>query len=497
MIGIVTGVLSGISVIDADTYKMTENELSSYREKFPIPKTPTSISPKSGEHYYFKYHAELPQRSEIYKHVDGRNNGGYIVAPPSSSNGHGGYSWKLKIGDTPLHPLPEDILSVIKNYIYNRGGVIGGGISRGDIKDISDISDIQQGERDQEIFHLANMLIKGGCKEEEVIKYVMLFAMKCCDPPFPIKEAKEKVLSALKRDNIRERNIAAEVREWVNVTSCDFLVTSMVHEVTLVTSKDKIAARQAIKRLCDEGVIERSHRGYYRVIDKDVEKIDLKSKMIELTDKKFKGLDISYPFGIERFIWTYPKSVIVIAGSKGAGKTAFSLNFARLNQNKHKVLYFNSEMGEDEFTSRVMGFDESGPDEWKFEPFVRSSNFHDVIQPDAINIIDFLEKEDEFWTIGRDIKNIWEKLRGGIALICIQKDINAKRGRGGDFSREKARLYLTLDYDEEKSENTLKIMDAKNWRNPQVNPRGQYIKYKLFHGVQFGKQSAWMEDYEK
>lgn len=497
MIGIITGVISGISVIDADTYKMTEDELRIYQEIFPIQNTPTAISPQGGEHFYFKYHAELPQKSDIHNKIDGRNNGGYIVAPPSSANGTGIYKWQKdkRLGDIPLMPVPNQY---IKNILSYRGGFIRGGIPESNITNLTHITHIEEGVRDQELFHLANMMFKGGANEEEVIKYITLFGKYCCNPPFPEKEIITKVQSAEKRVHSKKRNIAEEVKQWVELTSGNFLLTNISHELTLLTSAEKQAATMALKRLCEQGIIEKvgNRRGSYRLVEKDIEKIDLKKTIIELKDKKFKGLDIRYPFGIERFFWTYPKSIIVIAGSKGAGKTAFALNLVKLNQGRHRIVYFNSEMGEDEFASRLMGFEEMEGDDWKFEPFIRSMNFQDVIEPNAINIIDFLEKEEEFWTIAKDIRNIWEKLKKGIAIICIQKDAGAVIGRGRDFSREKARLYLTLDYDSNKAINTLKIIDIKNWRDPAINPIGKFIKFKLHRGVRYSHQGAWEEEYE-
>jgi len=39
-----------------------------------------------------------------------------------------------------------------------------------------------------------------------------------------------------------------------------------------------------------------------------------------------------------------------------AGKTAFNLNVAHMNKDKFKIVYFSSEMAQQELTSRVMNF---------------------------------------------------------------------------------------------------------------------------------------------
>ncbi len=86
----------------------------------------------------------------------------------------------------------------------------------------------------------------------------------------------------------------------------------------------------------------------------------------------------------------------------------------------HEVHYFSSEMGALELKDRFSKFDRP-LNSWKVKFKERASNFADVIKPDAINIIDFLEVHDEFYKIGGLIKDIYDKLTTGIAVIAIRK----------------------------------------------------------------------------
>jgi hypothetical protein len=52
-------------------------------------------------------------------------------------------------------------------------------------------------------------------------------------------------------------------------------------------------------------------------------------------------------------------------------------------------------------------------------------------------------------------------------------------GRGGSFSLEKARLYLSMDA------GMTTIVKAKNWVNPLVNPNKLKINYKIVNGCKF------------
>lgn len=88
------------------------------------------------------------------------------------------------------------------------------------------------------------------------------------------------------------------------------------------------------------------------------------------------------------------------------------------------------------------------------------------------------------------IQEIHKKLKEGIAIIALQKADDKDAGRGGDFSKEKSRLYLSLDYLPEQKANRIKIVDAKAWKT-ETNPRGMYRHYKLANGSRFFPVSNW------
>lgn len=79
-VGILTGQISGISVVDIDTHGGKGVPLDTFPATFTV-KTPTG-----GYHLYYKYDARIKQGSNAFPqfpHVDIRNDGGYVVAPPS------------------------------------------------------------------------------------------------------------------------------------------------------------------------------------------------------------------------------------------------------------------------------------------------------------------------------------------------------------------------------------------------------------------------------
>jgi hypothetical protein len=196
-------------------------------------------------------------------------------------------------------------------------------------------------------------------------------------------------------------------------------------------------------------------------------------------------LAIRYPFGIESYFRTYPSNVIVIAGAADAGKTAFLLNLIHLNMTEFAIYYQTSEMGAEELASRLQKFEGITLDEWNFTAEERSRDFADVIRPDCINIVDYLELAGDFYMVADYLKQIHDKLSSGIAVVALQKKRGAELGRGGDFGLEKPRLYLSMDA------NKLTIQKAKNWADPQVNPNGLTRNFKLVDGCNFVFTQDW------
>jgi len=231
-------------------------------------------------------------------------------------------------------------------------------------------------------------------------------------------------------------------------------------------------------RLVEEGFIQRVSSGVYRRVDAECEDIDF----VNIDDTI---LDITWPFRIEELVQIMPGNIVIIAGEPNAGKTAFLLNLVKDNMRKHDVYYFSSEMGPMEFKKRLVKFD-LPLNRWKFHPKERTSNFADVIQPDAINIIDFLEIYDEFYKIGAMIREVYDKLNKGTAVIAIQKNKGNEYGLGGTRGLEKARLYLNIE------PGKARIIKAKNWASFE-NPNGLEIDFKLAQGCKFFTDTGWQK----
>jgi len=278
--------------------------------------------------------------------------------------------------------------------------------------------------------------------------------------------------------------LAQTVLKFAMDSNGPFMSTDVYNCLQLSTRKDKKNVSIILRRLRESGVIEKTglRDGHYRKVDSDAEVMDF----VNVSQEK---IDLALPLGEHRWVTFMPKQLIVYAGSPDAGKTALLLNFIKLNQSRHKIIYMSSEMGPGELGGRLSLFDDIKLEEWKFKAIERSVNFSDVIDPDGINVIDFLEIGENFYQVGQMLTDIFRKLRKGIAVVALQKDPKKDVGKGGYMSMEKPRLYMTVD--NAFPGHILKIVKAKNWRDPQMNPIGMSLKFKIVNGCKLLPQGTW------
>jgi uncharacterized protein YciU (UPF0263 family) len=132
-------------------------------------------------------------------------------------------------------------------------------------------------------------------------------------------------------------------------------------------------------------------------------------------------------------------------------------------------------------------------DDWrKHVTFVqRAKDFHDVIQPDAINIIDFIEVHSDYSEVSGMIQQIHLRTVNskGMTIISMQKRPGSVAAKGGWGTLEKPLLYLTLSHRPNKktkqNEYVAYIAKAKTRHDPKVNPNYLCMSYRFegSHGV--------------
>ena len=241
----------------------------------------------------------------------------------------------------------------------------------------------------------------------------------------------------------------------------------------------------------------------YRILDQELVEMDWQGA------DHTKTLPLKLPFGLEEYVKFFPKSLIVIAGAPNAGKTAWLYNFILMNTictstctNIYRVTLYNSETSTEQMKERFLNFDMKIPNPTPFKTYERYANFADVVRlaPDDITVVDYVDTDSDFWQNGAELSRIYYALGKGAAVVAIQKKfhqrdfqgrtIRVDTGYGGVPTLKRASLYLSME------NNVLKIVKAKSWVDPQINPNGMMFSYKLIKGAKFIEVERLYEEEE-
>ena len=238
-IGIVTGDISNLNVVDLDRYKEGYDntiELEYFPETFS---TPTVTTPRGGSHLWMRAEGlTLSGKADIFPGIDLRSNGNFIVAPPSVNGNGKRYQWVdgLGLDEIGLAHFPvgfyKAIININNKVLYTRDVTIAENsqeIASQSSHTVTNVTDshrfFELGRRDEDLFHLAHVLVKSNQCNPDFIKKTMQLVARGCNPPYPQEDVNVKISSAMKRAGDRNRNIMAEVRDFILVTKGDITVT--------------------------------------------------------------------------------------------------------------------------------------------------------------------------------------------------------------------------------------------------------------------------------
>ena len=467
-IGIITGKISNLAVIDVDTDEALM-ELNKYLpDNFECPMVQT---PGGGRHFYCRWEKGLGTYQHLFGDIELKGEGGKITAPPSIGENGKPYEWikDYELGKLIIPSLPKEFINAIKKYKPMEN------------HHIIAATNFTLHRRNEDLYHVARVLAKGKMPKEEALAVIQFMAANA-SPPYPSSKSDSPIQTIVESAYRKERNLPQEIRSWVNLTEGWFNLTIPFKDLQILTTADKNNAYVIFNRLCKEGILEHhpSRNAVYRLIKTELQELNWKEATVDF-------LDIDWPLDLNTQIKTTPGDIIIIAGESDSGKTAFALDFIVRNHKKYKINYFSSQLGESKLKQRLEPRTDVRWQELCFKAWNKMENFVDVLFPDEINIIDFLMVTQDFWIIGDIIKNIHKKIKGhkGIALVCIQKSPGKEYGRGGDLSLDLAELYITFERG-----GIAKILKAKNWLGKD-NPNYKVMRYKIIGGWNIIPQDLW------
>ena len=512
-LAIICGKVSGnLIVLDFDSHERFHEYCALLQDKYGIDlfNYTRIVRTSRGNHVYFRLPATM-QRLKFPK-LDIQAEGNYVIAPPSIHPS--GSVYECINQGIPIRQIESlkdvgiDVTQVKEKSAVSNGS--GGSL-------------IPEGQRNSTLTSLAGTMRRRGMSQEAIFTALMVDNRRC-QPPLPENEVRAIAESVSRyvplttgysvsyktpgggEGNIvpsnsnrnTERNTNAtenattpqqeslvdRVRQWIESSGSRWFETpELDRDLGIASVTDKNNRREIMLRLLDKESIERhaKEQKRWRFVNKQLVALDFKNAT------NAGALPIKWPLKIHEYVNLFPGNLVVVAGATNAGKTALLLNVVYLNQFSLKlpIYYFCSEMGEVELRERLEQFDGLAIQEWNFKPFDRSTDFADVIAPDCLNMVDYLEMTDDLFAINSHLTAITRKLGNGLAIVAIQKKVNAKFGRGQEFSAEKSKLYLSMD------ETKITIVKGKSWVNKKVNPNGLSARFNLLHGSEFEMTQEW------
>ena len=536
LIGCATGPDSGIWVLDADLPEGPDHVL-----QMGLPATLTQQTGSGGFQYFFSWNGHNIRNSsrKLGPGIDVRGQGGYVILPPSVHPCGNQYQWLNK--SKPIY-APDWLAEKAAKPEKQPDRTYQGPNSKYGLSALShemiNLSLQSQGSRNETLnqcaFNLGQLIAGGELDESHVTNALLSTALTI---GLTESEASKTIRSGLTSGKEKPRsgdrtnetnasnasngttknqrsltetngtnalpfhtngrfqgNLTAEIRQFIQENQGSFTNADIDREFGLSHPADKNLRRWALNRIKKERVIKSDRRvsGKFHIIQQDIEWTSLKN----ISNEHF---PLELPLGLKEMVRIPTKCICVVAGTSNAGKTAFLLEIAKMNiKNKHGLMYLMSEMGPSEYKQRVEKVTDD-LEEWeeRIKAASMSSGFDGPIahhNADGLTLIDFLEDvEGEYYKIPADIRSIYDALENGVAWVAIQKHSQARVGRGGEGTTEKARLYLTIDMLAHKPKCTIsaiKIIKAKDY--PGDNPNGKEIHVKISAGQKMEAITDWM-----
>jgi putative DNA primase/helicase len=184
-VAIATGGLSGLVVLDKDTYKGGDLSLRELEQSYrPLPETVLALTGGGGEQPFFAHPGgSVPSSvAKLGPGLDVRADGGYVIAPPSLHRSGKRYLWEASSepGDVPLAPLPDWVLALCQTTRPRD-------TLRADVP-------IPDHERNETLFRLGASMRAKGFGEAAI--FAALWATNCAQCQPPITEGEVRKIAA-------------------------------------------------------------------------------------------------------------------------------------------------------------------------------------------------------------------------------------------------------------------------------------------------------------
>jgi hypothetical protein len=190
-IGIATGAVSGIVVVDIDDPDAKEEVKKTLPPDYDLNLVARSVTGR-GWHLVFSHPGtEVKNKTRLIEKVDIRGDGGYFIVEPSTHITGKRYKWQVP-PDGELRKLTVELYRLITSSSSHTGS---GDRERFDSSVVWE--GIPDGQRDDELFRYACQM-RSFNAPRDVADKLILAAAALCRPPFPDRDALKKVEQAYK-----------------------------------------------------------------------------------------------------------------------------------------------------------------------------------------------------------------------------------------------------------------------------------------------------------
>lgn len=191
-VGIVTGAISGLVVLDIDPRHGGEQSLAQWNKVYgPLPLTLEARTGGDGRHVYFKHPGGvIHNRVGITPGIDLRGDGGCVVAPPSIHGSGKAYTWVSghEPGKVELAELPAWLLRLVRSETKPPG------YSPGHWRQLVR-KGIAEGERNNAVASLSGHLLSHDVDPDVVRELLLCWNRIRCRPPLDDDEVANTVTS--------------------------------------------------------------------------------------------------------------------------------------------------------------------------------------------------------------------------------------------------------------------------------------------------------------
>jgi hypothetical protein len=407
-LGIRTGEVSGITVIDADLKVAPSGEYEEIYKELTASKTLIQNTPH-GKHFIFKYDKEIKQTSKIAGvTIDIRNDGGQILCSPSKINNLN-YTW-VNLG-SDIKVVPEIVKSKLlenKKISTSETETLSKDLPQqeGELPKLKNNN--LQGQGNDSFIKFLGFSLSIGVPIEKIESQGLYLNREWWEHPMPTSAIKSMIGSLEGYKMSEEQTQAKAVLECCKLLQCDISAKDVMEHTNL----KRAIVDKYLAKLHKEGKLVRKGRGRYEL-----------KQQVEWTDEDIildKEINFDMPY-FDKVAIFHTGDILLLGAPTGGGKTHIAMNIiAQLQKQGIKPYYISLESG-----SRHSEIAKKLHLEQK-NYFISKEPIDNPIQieliKDAVTIIDWIYLGEDFAQTQAVFKHLNDEIarKGGILIVFTQ-----------------------------------------------------------------------------